>query len=90
MGGSSKANEESHNPGKPGLSPRVVRLPETHENSNYILLQIPVEISNSVRGEKALSVAENLLNSSLPLSPAAIARLQGVRLIHRPRPAKVK
>ena len=69
---------------------RVERLPETHENSNYILLRIPIEISSSARGEKAIAVAEGPLHCSLPLSPAAITRLQDVRLIRLPRSARAK
>jgi hypothetical protein len=65
-------------------------LPETHENSNYILLRIPVEISNSARGEKAFFIAEVPLHVSLPLSPAAIARLQDCRLIRLPRPVRAR
>ncbi len=65
-------------------------LRETHENSNYILLRIPIEISNSAHGEKAIAVVEGLLHSSLPLSPDAITRLQGCGLIRRPRPARAK
>jgi len=65
-------------------------LPETHENSNYILLRIPIEISNSARGEKAIAVAEAPLSSILPLSPDAITRLQDVRLIRLPRPVRAK
>ena len=65
-------------------------LRETHENSNFILLRIPVEISNSAHGEKAIAVAEALLSSILPLSPDAITRLQDVRLVRLPRPVKTK
>jgi len=65
-------------------------LPETHENSNYLLLRIPIEISNSARGEKAIAVAESLLHSSLPLSPDAITRLRDRRLIRLPRPVRAK
>jgi hypothetical protein len=67
-----------------------VGLRETHENSNYILLRIPIEISNSARGEKAIAVAEAPLPSILPLTPDAITRLQDVRLIRLPRPVKTK
>jgi hypothetical protein len=85
-------NEESSNPGNPGLTPRVAWLRETHENSNFILLRIPVEIHNSAHGEKAIAVAEAPLSSILPLSPDAITRLQGSgsRLLRRPRPARAK
>ena len=65
-------------------------LPETYENSNYILLRIPIEISNSAHGEKAIAVAEAPLSSILPLSPAATTRLQSSRLIQPPRPARAK
>jgi hypothetical protein len=65
-------------------------LPETHENSNYILLRIPIEISNSAHGEKAIAVAEGPLHVSLPLSPAAVTRLQDRRLIRLPRPVTAK
>jgi hypothetical protein len=61
-----------------------------HENSNYILLRIPIEISNSARGEKAIAVAEGPLHCCLPLSPAAITRLQDVRLIRLPRPVRAR
>jgi hypothetical protein len=64
---------------------RIEGLRETHENSNYILLRIPIEISNSALGEKAIAVAEAPLSSILPLSPDAIARLQDARLIRLPR-----
>jgi hypothetical protein len=73
-----------------GLSPHVVWLRETHENSNYILLRIPIEISNSAHGEKAFSIAEAPLSSILPLSPAAITQLQDVRLIRLPRSVRAK
>lgn len=68
----------------------ALKLPETHENSNYILLRIPIEISNSAHGEKAIAVAQAPLSSILPLSPAAITRLQSSRLIQPPRPARAK
>ena len=63
-------------------------LPETHENSNYILLRIPIEISNSAPGEKAFAVAEDPLSSILHHSPDAITRLQDRRLIRLPRPVR--
>ncbi len=65
--------------------PRAFPLPDTHENSNYILLKIPIEISNNAHGEKAISAAEVPLSSILQLSPGAIARLQDARLIRLPR-----
>ena len=65
-------------------------LRETHDNSNYILLRIPIDISNSARGEKAFSVSEAPLRSALPLSPAGITRLQDARLIRLPRPERDK
>ena len=37
-------------------------------NSNDILLRIPIEISNSARGEKSIAVAEAPLSSILSLS----------------------
>jgi hypothetical protein len=83
-------NEESSNPGNPGLTPRVAWLRETHENSNFILLRIPIEISNIAHGEKAIAVAEAPPSSIPPLSPDAITRLQGSRLSRRPRPARAK
>ncbi len=85
-----KKNEESGNPHYGGSTPRVAWLPETHENSNFILLRIPIEINNYARGEKAISVAEAPLHCSLPLSRAAITRLQDVRLIRLPRPVRTK
>ncbi|MBP1657165.1 MAG: hypothetical protein H6Q31_1766 [Bacteroidetes bacterium] len=36
---------------------QVPWLRETHENSNYILLRVPIEINNSDRGETALTAA---------------------------------
>jgi hypothetical protein len=85
-----RKHEDPKPPSSGGSSLQVAWLPETHENSNYIHLRIPIEISNSARGEKAISVAEGPPSSILPLSPDAITRLQGVRLIHRPRPVKAK
>jgi hypothetical protein len=75
---------------KPLVLTRGSLLRETHENSNYILLRIPIEISNSGHGEKAIAVAEAPLSSILPLSPDSITRLQDVRLIRLPRSVKVK
>ena len=72
------------------MTPRVIWLPETNENSNFIMLRIPIEISNSAHGEKAIAVAESPLRCSLPLSTAAITRLQDVRLIRLPRPLRAK
>lgn len=69
---------------------RGFSLPETHENSNLVLLRIPIEISNIAHGEKAIAVAEGPLHCSLPLSLAAITRLQDVRLIRLPRPVRPK
>jgi hypothetical protein len=77
-------------PSSGGSSLQVAWLRETHENSNYILLRIPIEISNSARGEKAIAVAEAPLSSILPLSPDAITRLQDGRLIRLPRPVRAK
>jgi hypothetical protein len=65
-------------------------LPETHDNSNYILLRIPIEINNSAHGEKAIAVAKDPLSSILPLSPDALTRLQDRRLIRLPRPVRAK
>lgn len=65
-------------------------LRERHHNSNFLWVRIPIEISNSARGEKAIAVAEGPLHYSLPLSPAAITRLQDARLIRLPRPVKTK
>jgi hypothetical protein len=79
---------QSHNPSWFEFS--CHSFPETHENSDYILLRIPIEISYSARGEKAIAVAEGPLHCSLPLSRAAITRLQDVRLIRLPRPVKTK
>ena len=85
-----RKQENPKPPSSGGSSFQVAWLPETHENSNYILLRIPIEIVNSARGEKAISVAEGRLNHSLPLSPAAITSLQDVHLIRLPQPVKVK
>ena len=79
--------------GKPGAAGSHTWFPwllETHENSNYILLRIPIEISNSARGEKAIAAAEAPLSSILPLSPGAIARLQDARLIRLQQPVRTK
>jgi hypothetical protein len=65
-------------------------LPETHGNSNFILLRIPIEISNNAHGEKAIAVEEGPLHCSFPLSPAAITRLQDLRLVRLPRPVRAK
>ncbi len=69
---------------------RGLLLRETHDNSNYILVRIPIEIGNSARGEKAIAVAEGLLPYSLLLSGEAITRLREVRLINLPRSIKPK
>jgi hypothetical protein len=82
-----------HRREKPGAADSHTWFPwlrETHENSNYILLRIPIEISNIAHGEKAIAVAEGPLHCSLPLSPAAFARLQDVRLIRLPRPVRAR
>jgi len=65
-------------------------LLETHENSNYILLRIPVEINNLAHGEKASSFAEDALPSFLPLCAAAITQLQDRGLIGVPRQGRRK
>jgi hypothetical protein len=83
-----KTKTQSHNPS--WFESSCHSLPETHENSNYILLRILIEISNSARGEKAIAVAQGPLHRSLPLSPAAITRLQDVRLIRLPRSVQAK
>ena len=85
----SKNDEESSGPENPGLTPRVAWLSETHENSNFILLRIPIEISNIAHGEKAIAVEEGQLHCSLPLSPAAITRLQDARLTRFAQAARV-
>ena len=72
------------------FAPRGHSLRETDENSNYILLRIPIELSDSAHSEKAIAVAEGPLSSILPLSPDTIIRLQDVRLIHHSRPVRAK
>jgi hypothetical protein len=47
---------------------RVEPLPETHENSNHILLRIPIEISNNAHGEIAIAVAEGPYANQIDLS----------------------
>jgi len=90
-GAVSEPRPESDNaPSQQRVTGRVERLPETHENSNYILLRIPIEISNSAHGEKAIAIAEGPLYCSLPLSPVTISRLQDVCLIRLPRPERAK
>lgn len=73
--------EGSTSPCSTGLSPHVVWLRGTHHNSNFLLPQIPLEIHNSARGQKAFSISERYLPSPLPLSKAAIGRLQECSLI---------
>ena len=87
--GTSKVQSSNDNK-KPLVLPRGFSLRETHENSNYLLLRIPIEITNSAHGEKAIAVAEAPLSSFLPLSPDAITRLQDARLIRLPRPVRAK
>ena len=85
-----KAHGESGTLPSGSSTPHVAWPRETHENSNYILLRIPIEISKIAHGEKAIAVDEGPLHCSLPLSPAAITRLQDRRLIRLPRPVKTK
>jgi hypothetical protein len=49
------------------LMPKGLLLREAHENSNYILLRIPIEISNIAHGERAILFAEGPLHCSLSL-----------------------
>ena len=65
-------------------------LRETHHNSNFLLLRIPLEIHNSRRGQKAFSIADRYLPSALPLSQAAITRLRQHSLIREPQPTLEK
>ena len=80
-----KKNEEPGNPQFGGLTPRVAWLRETHDKSNFILLRIPLEIHNSAKGEKALSITERQLLSTPPISSAWDTRLHECRLIQLPR-----
>ena len=64
-------------------------LRERHHNSNFLWVRIPVEISNSERGEKVFSIAGASIQSTLSISPAGIARLQKNGLILPFRPAKI-
>jgi hypothetical protein len=78
---------------EPGVARSHTWIPlprETHHYSNFLLLRISIEISNSARGEKVFSVAEGTLHSNLPLSPAGIARLRECHLIRLPRPVSAK
>ena len=55
----------------------------THENSNYILVRIPVEINSLVHGEHAFALAEGSPLSSFALSIAEVIRLQERGLLQR-------
>jgi hypothetical protein len=54
------------------------RLRRFQENSHCVFLRILAGIGNFVRGESGFPIAECSLPSTLPLTPAATNRLQGV------------
>lgn len=64
--------------------PNVVRLPETHENSNYILLRIPIEIHLFERGLQAICIDSHRLPEILGLSETSIEHLQQAGLVRAP------
>jgi hypothetical protein len=76
-----KRHEDPRPPSSGGSSLQVAWLRGTHDDSNYILLRIPLEIRYGRRGEKALSIATRYLPSALPISQGAITRLQEAGLI---------
>ena len=45
-------------PPQRSVAGRVEGLRERLENSNYILLRLPIEISNSSRGERVFAIAQ--------------------------------
>jgi len=79
-----------HSLNRSGASRRVEGLRVIHHKSNFIQLRIPLEIHNSPRGEKALSIAEGSLCSLLPISPAGIAGLWDYCLLQLPLPQPAK
>jgi hypothetical protein len=79
---------QSHNPSWFESSCSVLR--ERLENSNYILLRIPIEIHLFERGRQEICVDSLRLPALLDLSEAAIKRLRQAGLVHllppTPRP----
>ncbi len=62
-------------------------LPETHENSNYILLRIPIEMHLFQRGLQGICMDPDLLPQELGLNEEAIGCLVQAGLV-RLRPQK--
>jgi hypothetical protein len=89
-----KQNEGSGDPHCGGSTPRVTWLRDSLENSNYILLKIPIEIHNLGHGEWLTSTNGERLPEELAvtdqdfrsLSPAGLIRrqpLKASRMYHR-------
>jgi hypothetical protein len=56
-----KQNEGSSSPHHGGSTPRVVRLPERLENSNFILVKIPIEMHNLGHGQRLICMDRDRL-----------------------------
>jgi hypothetical protein len=70
-----------------GLSLRVVRLRERLENSNFLLLRIPIEIHCLQRGQRLICMDGERLPEELGLTVQGMASLSQVGLIRR-QPSK--
>ena len=85
-----KANGESGKPPSGSSTPHVAWLRERLENSNFVLLKIPIEIHNLGHGQRLICMDGDRLPQELGLNEEAIGSLvQGglVRLRpQKPRP----
>jgi hypothetical protein len=79
-----KREARERKPGAAGSHTWFPSLRETHENSNFLLLRIPLEIHNCVRGQKAFSISDRYLPSAMPPSQTAIARLLECGFVRSP------
>jgi hypothetical protein len=67
-------------------------LPETHENSNFILVKMPIEIHNLGHGQRLICMDSDRLPQELGLNEEAIGSLVQRGLVRlrpqKPRPKK--
>jgi hypothetical protein len=76
-----KQNEEPATSLSGGSTPRVVRLRERLENSNYVLLRIPIEIHNLEHGQRLICLDSDRLPQELDLNEDAIGSLVQAGLV---------
>jgi hypothetical protein len=75
-------HEDPEPPSSGGSSLQCALLPETHENSNYILLRIPIEIHLFQRGLRGISMDPDRLPEVVGLSDQDVSHLRNSGLVH--------